>query len=71
MIDFAFSFFVFAENRKKVVLTTDSPEFGGHNRVDHTTRFFTTPENWDGCENSLMVYLPSRTALVFALEEDL
>ena len=54
-----------------MVLTTDSPEFGGHSRVDRTTRFFTTPENWDGCENSLMVYLPSRTALVFALEEDL
>jgi len=46
-------------------------EFGGHSRIDASTRHFSTPEQWDSCGNSLMVYLPTRTVTVYALEEDL
>ncbi|MDG2124530.1 MAG: alpha amylase C-terminal domain-containing protein, partial [Verrucomicrobiales bacterium] len=40
-------------------LSTDAPNFGGHNRIDPTTTYPTT-------DNRLTLYLPSRTATVFA-----
>ncbi|KAI9814003.1 MAG: alpha-1,4-glucan branching enzyme [Pycnora praestabilis] len=52
----------------KVALNTDSPSFGGFGRVDENTRFFTTPFAWNGRKNFLQVYIPTRTALVLALE---
>lgn len=48
----------------KVVLNTDSKDFGGFNRIDDTTRFFTTPMEWNGRKNWAQVYIPSRTAMV-------
>ncbi|KAL1978884.1 hypothetical protein VTN31DRAFT_1743 [Thermomyces dupontii] len=53
----------------RIVLDTDDPEFGGHGRNDKATRFFTTDMPWNGRKNFLHVYIPSRTALVYALEE--
>ncbi|KAI1296716.1 putative 1,4-alpha-glucan-branching enzyme [Halotydeus destructor] len=50
----------------KIVLDTDAAEFGGHSRLDHGTDFFTFPEGYCGRRNSMMVYIPSRTAVVFA-----
>ena len=58
-------------SRRKAVLISDAMEFGGHSRIDASTRHFSTPEQWDSCGNSLMVYLPTRTVTVYALEEDL
>ncbi|OAT14123.1 1,4-alpha-glucan-branching enzyme [Blastomyces gilchristii SLH14081] len=54
----------------RIVLDTDAEKFGGFGRVEAGTRFFTRGEGWDGREDSLMVYVPTRTALVLALEED-
>ncbi|MCH0630082.1 alpha amylase C-terminal domain-containing protein [Kocuria palustris] len=50
----------------KIVLDLDREEFGGHNRVDDNTEFFTEPGTWNDRANSLMVYVPQRTALVLA-----
>ncbi|CAG2180918.1 unnamed protein product, partial [Oppiella nova] len=50
----------------RIVLDSDEQRFGGHSRVDHNTDFFTQPEGWNGRRNSLLVYIPSRVALVFA-----
>jgi 1,4-alpha-glucan branching enzyme len=40
----------------KVVLNTDRPEFGGHNRIDEGTDFFTTDMPWNGRANFTQVY---------------
>ena len=50
----------------KIVLDTDAPEFGGFNRLNHTTEFKTLGDGYAGRENSLMVYIPSRTAFILA-----
>jgi 1,4-alpha-glucan branching enzyme len=42
-----------------IVLDSDAPDFGGHNRVDHSLRYETSP-----VDGQLRLYLPSRTALV-------
>ncbi|KAH7160592.1 glycoside hydrolase superfamily [Dactylonectria macrodidyma] len=52
----------------RVVLNTDSKDVGGFNRVDESTRFFTTPMEWNGRKNWTHIYVPSRTAIVLALE---
>lgn len=48
----------------RIVLNTDSKEAGGFNRVDESTRFFTTPMEWNGRKNWTQVYIPCRTAMV-------
>ncbi len=50
----------------RVALDTDSVVFDGHGRVDPGSEFITTPGDWDGRSHSLMVYTPSRSALVLA-----
>ncbi|GLA44785.1 alpha-1,4-glucan branching enzyme [Aspergillus niger] len=55
----------------RIVLDTDDKEFGGFGRNLKETRFFTTDLPWNGRSNYLQVYLPTRTALVLALEETL
>ncbi|KOC16762.1 1,4-alpha-glucan-branching enzyme [Aspergillus flavus AF70] len=55
----------------RIVLDTDDPAFGGLNRNLKETRFFTTDLSWNGRSNFLQVYIPTRTALVLALEETL
>ncbi|CAN9367810.1 unnamed protein product [Alternaria alternata] len=56
------------EGTYRIVLSTDNKAFGGHGNVDETTRFFTTPFAWNERKNFLQVYIPSRTAIVLALE---
>ncbi|XP_052800147.1 1,4-alpha-glucan-branching enzyme-like isoform X2 [Mya arenaria] len=53
----------------KMVLDTDSGAYGGHKRLDHNTDFFTFNESWDDRYHALMVYIPSRTAFVLALQD--
>jgi 1,4-alpha-glucan branching enzyme len=48
----------------KIVLNTDTKDYGGFNRVDDGTRFFTTPMAWNGRKNWTHVYIPCRTAIV-------
>ncbi|CAH0382025.1 unnamed protein product [Bemisia tabaci] len=52
----------------KVVLNSDAPEFGGHNRIDPNVTHLTHPEHWAHRLNWLQVYLPSRSVVVYALK---
>ncbi|ORY64171.1 family 13 glycoside hydrolase [Pseudomassariella vexata] len=52
----------------KIVLNSDSKENGGYSRIDESTRFFTTPMEWNGRKNWTHIYIPCRVALVLALE---
>ena len=52
----------------RVVLNSDHGDVGGHNRIDENTRFFTTPMEWNNRKNWTHVYIPSRTAIILALE---
>ncbi|EXJ61015.1 1,4-alpha-glucan-branching enzyme [Cladophialophora yegresii CBS 114405] len=55
----------------RIIIDTDSPEYGGHGRNAKDTRFFTTDMPWNGRRNFTQVYIPTRTALVLALESTL
>lgn len=50
----------------KIILNSDAPEFGGFNRVDSKLLHQTYPEGYAGRRNHMCVYIPSRTAFVFA-----
>ena len=54
----------------KNVLDSDTKDVGGFNRLDGSTRFFTTPMEWNGRKNWTHVYIPSRTALVSLAASD-
>ncbi|XP_078514469.1 1,4-alpha-glucan-branching enzyme [Lissotriton helveticus] len=47
-----------------IVLDTDAEQYGGHKRLDHNTEFFTQPLPYNNRPNSLLVYIPSRVAIV-------
>ncbi|KAJ9661628.1 alpha-1,4-glucan branching enzyme [Neophaeococcomyces mojaviensis] len=55
----------------RIVLDTDWDTFGGFNRNARDTRFFTTDMPWNGRKNFTQLYIPTRTALVLALENTL
>ncbi|KAJ9630858.1 alpha-1,4-glucan branching enzyme [Taxawa tesnikishii (nom. ined.)] len=59
------------EGTYRIVVNSDSPQFGGLGRIAEDTRFFTTPFGWNGRKNFLQVYIPTRTAIVLALESTL
>ena len=44
-----------------VILDSDDKQFGGQNRIDNSTRYFTSPQE-NG--HQLQVYLPTRTGIV-------
>ena len=48
----------------RVALDSDAKEFDGHGHTDHNIDYYTKREDWDGRSHSLMVYVPSRVALV-------
>ncbi|PSN44687.1 1,4-alpha-glucan-branching enzyme [Blattella germanica] len=50
----------------KIVLDTDSDKYGGFKRVDPNIHHFTYPEGFCGRSNSIKLYIPSRTAQVYA-----
>ena len=52
----------------KIVLDSDDAEFGGHSRLDHSVSHLTKPDGFAGRRNSIMLYIPSRVALVFATD---
>lgn len=49
----------------RIVLNSDLPRFGGHNRVDMNGEFHTFDEKWNDRDFSMFVYIPCRTVLVF------
>jgi len=50
----------------KIVLDSDWPEFGGHNRNDRHAEFHSTQQMWNDRPHYIEVYSPSRTVIVFA-----
>ena len=52
----------------KIVLDSDSQEFGGFGRINKYDGYFTEEFEMHGWKNSMMIYIPCRTALVFALD---
>jgi len=50
----------------RIVLDSDNKEFGGPNRLDSNTDFFTGNDGWGNRRHSMMVYIPCRTAFVLA-----
>ena len=48
----------------KIVLDSDSPDFGGFNRVDDFVMHFSQPYPLERMRHRIKLYLPSRTALV-------
>ncbi|GMF02382.1 unnamed protein product [Ambrosiozyma monospora] len=56
----------------KIILNSDREEYGGHNRIDESkSEFFTTDLPWNNRKNFVQVYLPTRTALVLALDTEI
>lgn len=55
----------------RIVMNSDAQKFGGFGRIDEGVRFFSTDFEWNGRGNFLQVYVPTRTAIVLALEETL
>lgn len=52
----------------RIILDTDATDFGGFNRIDTNTRFFTTPMEWNGRSNWTHIYIPCRTAMVILID---
>lgn len=52
-----------------IALSTDDEEFRGHNRLDKSTDYFTSPEPWNNRANSIYVYIPCRCAIALALKK--
>lgn len=50
----------------KIVLNTDRKEYDGHGRIDESIDYNTSPGDFDNRPHSLLLYVPSRTALVLA-----
>ncbi|CAE6419466.1 unnamed protein product [Rhizoctonia solani] len=57
------------EGRYRPVLTTDEKRFAGQDRIDYNTDHFTTPLGWNNRKNWMHIYLPARTAIVFAKQD--
>jgi len=67
-VDYRFG--VLKPGKYKIILDTDSKEYGGHGRITVNTGYFSSPINCHGMEHSIMVYIPCRTALCFVLDEE-
>ncbi|QLL34484.1 hypothetical protein HG536_0G03460 [Torulaspora globosa] len=52
----------------RIILNTDRKQYGGFDRIDESSKFFTTNMAWNNRKNFIQVYIPSRVALVCALE---
>ncbi|KAI8619803.1 glycoside hydrolase superfamily [Chytriomyces sp. MP71] len=53
----------------RIVLNSDDKQFCGHARVDNNSKHFSTNMGWNGRDNFIQVYIPSRTALVLRADK--
>ncbi|XP_018431642.1 PREDICTED: 1,4-alpha-glucan-branching enzyme [Nanorana parkeri] len=53
-----------------IALDTDASEYGGHQRINHKTEFFSENIPYNNRSNSLLVYIPCRVALVLQSVEN-
>ncbi|CAG8651001.1 13134_t:CDS:10 [Acaulospora morrowiae] len=50
-----------------VILNTDNPKFGGHDRIYEKQKYVSQPQEWNGRKNFIQkVYIPCRVAIVLA-----
>ncbi|KUI73746.1 1,4-alpha-glucan-branching enzyme [Cytospora mali] len=56
------------EGAYKIVLNSDNKDVGGFGLINEGTKFFTTPLEWNNRKNWTHVYIPSRTAIILALD---
>jgi len=49
----------------QLLMNTDQPEYGGHDRIDQKQTYRSQVERSFGLKHKLMLYLPSRTGMVF------
>ena len=59
-----YEFFVPESGTYEIILNSDSPQFGGHNRIDDTLEYPTRFNETEG-KHFLKVYVPNRTSLIF------
>ncbi|XP_074106688.1 1,4-alpha-glucan-branching enzyme [Cotesia typhae] len=52
----------------KIMLNSDDKNFGGEMRVDNTVPHFSKPEPYAGRPHRILIYIPCRTAIVYARE---
>lgn len=52
----------------KIILSTDDPHFGGHNRIDCTISYFTQPDGYAGRRNSIQVNTPTSKLLLYTYD---
>jgi 1,4-alpha-glucan branching enzyme len=57
------------KGKYKIVLNSDSKDFGGHDRLNESTDFFSNPEPWCDRDNFIQVYIPCRTCIVLEVFE--
>lgn len=50
----------------KVVLCSDDEQFGGERRVDTNVQHFTLSEPFSAYQHKMMIYIPCRTAIIYA-----
>jgi len=53
----------------KIVLDSDKKMFGGFERITQSKDYFSQPTPYDNCQQCLMIYIPCRVALVFAMDD--
>lgn len=53
----------------KIIIDTDSTDYGGQGREQNNARFFSTQEKCNELDNCLEVSIPNRTAIALAREE--
>ena len=50
----------------QIVLDSDSSNFDGHNRIDHSVDHHTFSDGYAGRKNHMTLYIPCRSAQVYA-----
>eukprot|EP01118_Nematostelium_gracile_P016460 TRINITY_DN6820_c0_g1_i3.p1 TRINITY_DN6820_c0_g1~~TRINITY_DN6820_c0_g1_i3.p1 ORF type:complete len:714 (+),score=190.48 TRINITY_DN6820_c0_g1_i3:203-2143(+) len=63
-----YRFGVLKPGKYKIVLNSDETQFGGHNRLDKNSSYFSSNDGCHGQPQSISVYIPCRTAIVLVRE---
>ncbi|XP_034936725.1 LOW QUALITY PROTEIN: 1,4-alpha-glucan-branching enzyme [Chelonus insularis] len=57
-----------AQGAYKIVLNSDDDQFGGESRVDNSVKHFTESQPYADRPYRILIYIPCRTAIVYALD---
>jgi len=50
----------------EIILCSDDEQFGGECRIDTNVQHFTQPEPFSAYPHRIMIYIPRRTAIIYA-----